>query len=101
MVLGLADVSGIGCSTSQCSTILPALVEAKDVDAGPVAVAGPVLIAVQHDEVALGNDPPELDPFARILTRHPLEVLDERRLAVGDHRIVLRVGGPRVARDRF
>ena len=41
---------------------LARLVEAKDVDAGPVAIAGPVLVAVQHDEVTLGNDPPDFDP---------------------------------------
>ena len=35
--------------------------------------------------MALGEDPPELDALARILPRHPFEVLDERVLAVGDH----------------
>ena len=44
---------------------------------------------------------PELNAFARILPRHPVEVLDEGSLAVGDDRVVLGVGRASVPSDRF
>ena len=38
---------------------------------------------VKNNEVALAENPHEVHPFARVLPRHPLEIGDERRLAVG------------------
>ena len=40
-------------------------IQAEDVDPGPVAIAGPLLVTVQDDIVALPDDPLELDPLAR------------------------------------
>ena len=76
-------------------------VDAEDVDAGVVVVAGPALVAMEDDEVAFGDRTLELDALARILARHLLEVVDERLLAVGDVRVVLDVLGARVALDRL
>ena len=78
---------------------LAVVVEPEDVDAGVLVVAGPGLVAVQDDEVALGDHPLELDSLARVLRRHPLEVVDERLLAVADLRVVLDVLGTGVALD--
>jgi len=63
------------------------LVQPEDVDAGVVGVAGPALVTVPDDVVALGDSSLELDVLAGILGGHPLEVLDERLLAVADVRV--------------
>lgn len=68
------------------------VVEAEDVDAGVVIVARPMLVAVQHDQVTLDDRALDLDALAGVLRGHPIEVVDERLLAVGDVRVVLRVG---------
>ena len=67
------------------------VVEAEDVDSGPVPIPGPLLVAMQDDEIVLGDRPFEVHPFARIIPRHTLEVLDERFLAIGHFRVVLYV----------
>jgi hypothetical protein len=72
---------------------LALVIEPEDVDAGPVAVAGPLLIAVKHDEVIVGQHSAEFNAFAGVLAGHAFEVFDERILSVGDDRIVLRVAG--------
>ena len=56
---------------------------------------------MQNDEVIVGEHSPELNMFARIVARHAFELLDERILALGHHRIVLSVGGADVAPDRL
>lgn len=65
------------------------VVQTKDVDPGPILVAGPFLAAVQHDVVALRNGALEVHPLTWILPGHALEVLNERLLAIGDMRVVL------------
>jgi hypothetical protein len=42
---------------------LPVRVEAKDVDARPIAIAWPLLIAMQHHVVAFGDYAFEFDAF--------------------------------------
>src|SRR5439155_19851948 len=51
------------------------VVEAEDVDARPIPVAGPLLIAVGDDVVALGDHAFELVLLAWVLASHSLEVL--------------------------
>jgi len=80
---------------------LAAVVEAEDVDAGIIFVAGPLLMAMQHDMVSLGDHALEVHALARILPGHPLEVLDERLLAIGHLGIVLSVGVCGVLLDGF
>jgi hypothetical protein len=102
MVFGLAEVSGTTCSTSQCSTILPASSSRKmSMPAQSLlASVGHLLVAVQHDEVSLGDDALEGDVLARVVPGHALEVGDEALLAVGDVRVVLGVAGTCVRGDR-
>ena len=76
-------------------------VQAKDVDAGPITIVRPVLVAVQNDEVLIGEYSAELHSFSGIRVSHPLEVVDERVLAIGDHRIVLSVRRSYVSSYRF
>ena len=71
------------------------------VDARPFAVTGPLLITMQDDLVTIGNDSLEVNPLFRILSRHALEIFDERFLAVPDPRIVLNVSLARIAFDCF
>src|SRR5712691_6427454 len=70
---------------------LAVLIEAKDVDARPWAIAGPLLEAMQDNVVALGDR--ALDMYARagVFPRHRGEGLDERVRAGGDHGVVLDV----------
>jgi hypothetical protein len=77
------------------------LVQPKNVDARPIAVARPLLIAVENDVVALGDYSFEMHPLAGILPRHPLKVGDERLFAVGDTGIVLDVDIARIFFDGF
>ena len=67
------------------------VVEAEDVDPSPVSVAGPLLVTMQHNEAVLSDHAPEMHALARILLGHPLEVRDERLLAIGHLWIVLGV----------
>jgi hypothetical protein len=46
MVFEMADFSGITWRTSHCSTIMPSSSNRKDVDAGVVVIARPVLEAM-------------------------------------------------------
>ncbi len=85
----MAEASGTTWRTSQCSTIFAVVLQAEDVDTGVVVIAGPDLVAVEHDEVALGDDPLELLALAWILARHAFEVVDEGLLRVPDVRVVL------------
>ena len=77
----------------------PVIVQADVVDARPVAIIRPVLIAVQDYEIPLGRHAAELHTLAGILAGHALEVLDERVLPVRDDRIVLGIGRAGVAAD--
>ena len=56
---------------------------------------------MQHDVVALRDDALELDALTGVLSGHPLEVVDERLLAVADVRVVLDVDVARVPVHRF
>jgi hypothetical protein len=58
-----------------------------------------VLIAVQHNECAVREHPSKLHALAGILLGHPREVLNEGILAIGHHRVVLRVGSTDVSLD--
>lgn len=71
-------------------------IHAEDVDAGPVWLTGPDLVAVQHHIVALSDRPHELYLLAGVLACHPLKVRDEPVLAVGHVRVVLGVRSPNV-----
>ena len=50
---------------------LAVIIETEDIDAGPVAVSWPLLIAVQDDELTIGQHPPK--------TRRASPVLGEAR----------------------
>ena len=76
-------------------------IETEDVNPCPVVIARPMLEAVKDDEFVLGDHVPELDPLAGVLARHPLEIFDERVLAVADPGVVLRVRRADVAGDRL
>ena len=70
---------------------LAVVVELEDVHTRPVVITRPLLETVQHDVVAFGDDPLELNPLPWVLLRHASEVLDERLLAVRHAGIVLDV----------
>jgi hypothetical protein len=48
-------------------------------------------MAVEHNEVTVGENPAEVDMLSRVLARHALKVLDEGVLAIRDHGVVLGV----------
>ncbi len=50
------------------------IIQAEDVDARPVVVAPPLLVAMQDYIIAFSEDALELDALARIVFRHPLEI---------------------------
>src|SRR5438874_5083423 len=54
---------------------LAGLIESKDVDAGPVPIVGPVLVAGEDHEITVREHASEFDPLTGVLARHPLEVL--------------------------
>ena len=56
-------------------------VEAEDIDAGIVVVAGPVLLAMQHDKVAIGKGALDLDSFPWPFVRHAFEIVDKTLFA--------------------
>ena len=47
---------------------LAVVVQAEDVDPGPVAVTRPLLVAVENDVVALGDGPLEVDALVNLTT---------------------------------
>ncbi len=74
-------------------------VQREDVDPGVVGVAGPGLMAVEHDEISLCDRTHELHSSSRMVPSHALEILDERVLAVTDVAVVLDVSLPHVPLD--
>jgi hypothetical protein len=76
--LSLTAVSGMTSRTSQCSTILPFLVEPGDADAR-VVVFPRRLKTVQDRMFAIGAAL-KLKSLTGVLGGHPLDVLDERHL---------------------
>jgi hypothetical protein len=80
---------------------LALVIEPKDIDPRPIAIPGPLLVAVQHNEVFVGQYSPEFDAFARVLAGHTFEIFDERILSVGNDRVVLGVGGADVPSHCF
>jgi hypothetical protein len=77
------------------------VVEPEDINSSPIAVAWPLLMAMQDNVVILGNRPLEVDAFSRVFLGHPRKVLDERLFAVGDVWIMLNVHIADVPLDRF
>jgi hypothetical protein len=67
------------------------VIESKNVYASPIAIAGPLLITVQDDEIAFGEDAFEMHALARIFVCHSREVFDESRFAVRDGGVMLNV----------
>ena len=67
------------------------VVKPEDVYSGVVVIAGPLLIAMQNDVVALREHALELDALAGVFLRHAREVVDECLLSVANVRIVLDV----------
>src|SRR5262245_15552155 len=70
---------------------LAVVIKTENIDAGPITVSWPLLIAVQDNELTIGQHPAKLDGLPRVLARHAFEVRNECVLAVGDHRIVLSI----------
>jgi hypothetical protein len=56
---------------------------------------------MKHHVVAFRNGAHEVDALARVLLRHPLEVLDECLLAIGHAGIVLNIDITGERGDRF
>ena len=56
---------------------------------------------MHHDEIALGDHPPELDVLAGIFAGGLFEIVDEALLPAGDAGIVLDVIGADIALDRL
>ena len=70
IVFELADDSGM-LQNVPVFDDLAVIIETEDIDAGPVAVSWPLLIAVQDDELTIGQHPPK--------TRRASPVLGEAR----------------------
>src|SRR4029079_12836922 len=77
------------------------IVQSEYIDACPIRIAGPLLVAMQNHKVAFGDRPFKLYPLARILACHTNEVFDESVLAVRNHWIVLNVGRAGISFESF
>ncbi len=72
---------------------LTVIIKPENIHAGIVVIAGPVLMAMQDHEIALGDCAFERYAFSRILAGHALEVVDKRLFTIGDMGIVLGIVG--------
>jgi len=70
----------------------PVPVQAKNVYAGPVGIARPLLPRVKNHVISFREYPHEMDALAGVLLRHTLEVANKPLLTVFYHWIVLNVG---------
>jgi hypothetical protein len=77
------------------------IINTEDVDARPVVVARPLLVAMQDYIIAFSEDALKLDALARIFFRHPLEIFDESLLPVGHCWVVLDVQVADIFPDGF
>ena len=77
------------------------LVESEDVDSGVVVISRPLLMTVENDMVSLRERPLEYDSLAGVFGGHPLEVVDESLLTIGNIWIVLDVFVPDESLYRF
>ena len=73
------------------------IIKPENIYAGPFAVAGPLLSAMEHDVIIFGDNPLKINPFARIFLRHPVKISDKCRFAVGYRRIMLDIDLARIA----
>lgn len=76
-------------------------IKPENIDTRPVAISGPMLVTMQDDVMALREHPSKLNTLGRILQRHPIEIRNERVLAISDDRVVLRVRLPDIPLHRF
>ena len=76
-------------------------VEAKNIYPCIIIVARPLLMTMQHNEIALSNYLFEVNPLFRVFRVHSLEVLDESFLAITNFGIVLDVNITDVLIDCF
>ena len=70
---------------------LAVVIEAEYVDAGVVLISRPLLMAMQHHVITFRHRANEMGNLARVRVAHPLEILNEGLLAVGNMRVVLDV----------
>jgi hypothetical protein len=59
---------------------LPLVVETEDVDASPVSIVWPLLVAVQDHILLFSDNSSELDTLARVLPHRTVEVFNESLL---------------------
>jgi hypothetical protein len=67
------------------------IIKAENINASPIAVTWPLLIAVQDDVITLRDYMFRMDALARIFFRHPLKILTESLLAISDCGFMLNV----------
>jgi hypothetical protein len=59
---------------------LAVAIQTENVNARPIAVTGPVPVAMQNNVIVLRDSAPKLDTLTGIFACHPLEVFDKRSL---------------------
>jgi hypothetical protein len=102
MVLLLTLFSGIRCSTSQCSTILPSLSNLNmSIPAQSLLSPGQFLITMQDHIVSFCYHPLEVNTLTWVLFCHSLKIFNESLLAVSHRRVVLNVNLSKISLDRF
>ena len=76
-------------------------IKSKDVYTCIIVVAWPLLKAVQHRVILLGNNPLKGDALAWVLGRHVSEIVDKGVLAICYMRVMLNIYFTRVAHNRL
>jgi hypothetical protein len=78
---------------------LAVVIEPENIYTHPIAIPRPLLMAMQYDVIAFGDDSLKMDALTRVFFRHPLKIVDERLLAVGDPRDMLDINIARTLLD--
>ncbi len=80
---------------------LAVFIESKNINACPIAVTRPLLMAMEYDVVSFSNNTSIPHMLTGVILRHFSEVVNECRLSVSDEGIVLDVHLSHVLLNRF
>ena len=79
----------------------PGVVKSENVDTCIIVAAGPYLVAMKYDKIALRDGPLEMGYFAGVITSHLFKIRDERLFTIRHMGIVLDVDSPGVSLNRL
>jgi hypothetical protein len=77
------------------------IIKPKNINACPIAVTGPLLMAMQTNIIPFGDNALEMDALTGIVLRHPLKIFDKSLLTIGNCGVMLDIDIADIFLDSF